>query len=68
LGQSSTRAGSPAVGDGLPLAIDLDPSLDGPDVVGVFQEQLLLLQLRDELGPTRLDGIVCGLGKRGESE
>lgn len=44
--------------DGLPLAIDLGPSLDGPDVVGIFEEELLLLQLGDELGPARLDGIV----------
>jgi hypothetical protein len=43
---------------GLPLAVDLDPPLDGPDVVGIFQEELLLFQLRDELGPALLDGIV----------
>ena len=54
------------LGHGLPLAVDLDPPLDGPDVVGVLQEQLLLLQLRNKLGSTRLDGIVPGLGKRGE--
>jgi hypothetical protein len=23
---------------GLPLAVDLGPSLDGPDVVGIFEE------------------------------
>jgi hypothetical protein len=56
------------LGDGLPLAVHLGPSLDGPDVVGILQEQLLLLQLRDELGPARLDGIVAVLGKRGERE
>jgi hypothetical protein len=52
------------LGDGLPLAVDLGPSLDGPDVVGILQEELLLLQLRDELGPARLDRVVAGLGQR----
>jgi hypothetical protein len=33
----------------------------GPDVVGIFQKELLLFQLRDELGPALLDGIVSGL-------
>jgi hypothetical protein len=55
-------------GGGLPLAVYFYPSLDGPDVGGVLQEQLLLLQLRDELGPARLDGIVPGLGNSGERE
>jgi len=56
------------LGDGLPLAVDLGPSLDGPDVIGVFQEQLLLLQPADELGSAQLDGIVTGLGKGREQE
>jgi superfamily II helicase len=42
--------------------------LDGPDVVGVLEEQLLLFQPSDELGPARLDGVVGRLGKRGERE
>jgi len=37
-------------------------------VVGIFQEELLLFQLRDELGPALLDGIVSGLWKGGERE
>jgi hypothetical protein len=55
-------------GGGLPLAVYFYPSLDGPGVGGVLQEQLLLLQLRDELGPARLDGIIPRLGKSGERE
>ena len=31
--------------DGLPLAVDLGPALGGPDVVEIFQELILLLQL-----------------------
>jgi len=54
------------LGGGLPLPVHLGPSLDGPDVVGVLQEQLLLLQFRDELGPAHLDGIIPGLGKSGK--
>jgi hypothetical protein len=54
------------LGRGLPLPVDLGPSLDGPNVVGILQEQLLLLQLGDELGSASLDGIVPGPGKRGE--
>jgi len=53
---------------GLPLAVDLGPSLDGPDVVGVLQELLLLLQPGDELGPAHLDGVVGGLRQGGEGE
>jgi hypothetical protein len=34
---------------------DLGPTLDGPDVVGILQEQLLLFQPGDELGPAMLD-------------
>jgi PAS domain S-box-containing protein len=56
------------LGCGLPLAVDLGPSLDGPDVVGVLQELLLLLQLSYELGPAQLDGIVAGLRQGGERE
>jgi hypothetical protein len=37
-------------------------------VVGILQEKLLLLQLRDELGSALLDGIVHGLGDGGERE
>jgi hypothetical protein len=37
-------------------------------VVGILQEQFLLLQPGDELGPARLDGIAPGLGKGGERE
>jgi hypothetical protein len=55
-------------GGSLPLPVHLGPSLDGPNVVGVLQEQLLLLQLRDELGPALLDRIVPGLGKGRERE
>jgi hypothetical protein len=56
------------VSGGLPLAVDLDPPLDGPDVVGIFQEELLLFQLRDELDPTDLDRIVPGLREGGERQ
>jgi hypothetical protein len=56
------------LGGSLSLAVDLGPSLDGPDVVGILQEQLLLLQLRDELGPTSMDRIVPGLRDGGERE
>jgi hypothetical protein len=56
------------LGGGLSLPVHLCPSLDGPDVVGILQEQLLLLQFRDELGPALLDGVVPGLGKDGERE
>jgi hypothetical protein len=56
------------LGGGLPFTVDLGPSLDGPDVVGVLQEQLLLLELRNELGSTSLDRIVPGLGDGGERE
>jgi hypothetical protein len=37
-------------------------------VIGILQEQLLLLELGDELGPALLNRIVPGLGKRGERE
>jgi hypothetical protein len=48
-------------GGGLTLPVDLGPPLYGPDVVGVFQQQLLLLQLGHELGPAHMDGVVAGL-------
>ena len=56
------------LGGGLPLPVHFGPALDGPDVVGVFQEQLLLLQLGDEVGSALLDRIVSGLGDGGERE
>jgi hypothetical protein len=56
------------LGRGLPLPVDLGPSLDGPNVVGIFQEQLLLLQPGDELSSTSLHGIVPDLGKGRERE
>jgi DNA end-binding protein Ku len=34
----------------------------------VGHDAFAVIQLGDELGPTRLDGIVAGLGKRGERE
>ena len=38
------------LGDGLAFAVDLGPSLDGPDVVGVLQEELLpLAKLKREV-------------------
>jgi hypothetical protein len=54
------------LGGGLSFTVDLGPALDGPDVVGIFQEQLLLLQLGNELGSASLDGIVAGLRQAGE--
>jgi hypothetical protein len=48
-------------GRGLTLTVDLGPALYGPGVVKVRQQQFLLLQLSDELGPARLDRIVARL-------
>jgi hypothetical protein len=42
--------------------------MDGPEVVVVLQEQLLLFQSGDELGPARLDGVVGALRQGGERE
>jgi hypothetical protein len=36
-------------------------------VVGILQEQLLLLQLGNKLGPAHLDGVVAGLRQGGET-
>jgi hypothetical protein len=49
-----------AMANGL-LTVDLGPALYGPGVVRVRQEQFLLLQPSDELGPARLDRIVARL-------
>jgi hypothetical protein len=54
------------LGDGLPLASHLAPPLCGPDVAGILQELLLLLQFGGEFDPTLLDRIFGGLGKRSE--
>ena len=54
------------LGGGLAFAVDLGPALDGPDVVRVLQEELLLLQPGDELASARLDGVVAGLRQCGE--
>jgi hypothetical protein len=62
------RADGLLLGDGLALAVDLRPPLGGPDVVGVLQEQLLLLQLGDEIGPPDLDDVVVGLREGGEGK
>jgi hypothetical protein len=43
-------------------------SLNGSDVVGIVQEQLLFFELGDELGPPLLDGVVIGLRECGERE
>ena len=56
------------LGDDRALAVDLGPSLDGPDVIGIFEEQLLLLKPGDELGPAHLDGVDPGLGKGDKRE
>ncbi|WP_426526770.1 hypothetical protein [Bradyrhizobium sp. McL0615] len=46
------------LGGRLSLAVNLGPSLNGPHVVGIIQDQLLLFELGDEFGPALLDGIM----------
>jgi hypothetical protein len=41
---------------------------NGPDVVEVVEEEPLLFQLGDELGPTHLDRVVASLGQCGKRE